>query len=111
VEVEVAKEELKVFLSFFKKAKSPCLDKWTIKFYLGFYEMIEEDRLSVIEESRLLRNIFGEINATFIALIPNKNEHEFVDDYRPISLCNSIYKILAKISANRLKKMFFDYIS
>jgi hypothetical protein len=47
----------------------------------------------------------------FIVLIPNMANAVFVADYWPISLCNVIYKIIAKVLANWLKVVLPTIIS
>ena len=44
-------------------------------------------------------------NMTHVALIPKNNNPLTVSDYRPISLCNVMYKIISKVLANRLKEI------
>jgi hypothetical protein len=50
-------------------------------------------------------------NATFLALIPKEKEVNFEDNFRPISLCNEIYKIITKILANILNPILQEIIS
>ena len=45
------------------------------------------------------------LNVTFIALVPKKNGVSNIRDFRLISLVGSVYKILAKVLANRLKEV------
>lgn len=44
------------------------------------------------------------INTTFISLIPKIKNPKKVSDFRPINLCDVIYKLFAKVVANQLKK-------
>ncbi|GJU52902.1 RNA-directed DNA polymerase, eukaryota, partial [Tanacetum coccineum] len=50
-------------------------------------------------------------NSYFIALIPKIHDAKVVKDIRPISLIGSLYKIIAKILANRLSLVISDLIS
>ncbi|XP_026410850.1 uncharacterized protein LOC113306079 [Papaver somniferum] len=50
-------------------------------------------------------------NHTNIALIPKVPLADLVSQYRPIGLCNFIYKILSKTLANRLKPFMNNIIS
>lgn len=51
------------------------------------------------------------LNTTFIVLIPKKDNHQRVEDYRPISLIGCLYKILSKLLACRLQKVMQFVIS
>ena len=45
------------------------------------------------------------LNATFLALIPKENDTVDVKDFRPISLVGGLYKIIAKVLANRIRRV------
>ncbi|PNY01074.1 cysteine-rich receptor-like protein kinase, partial [Trifolium pratense] len=51
------------------------------------------------------------MNSTFIALIPKVDSPQRLNDFRPISLVGCLYKILAKVLANRLRLVIGSVIS
>ena len=59
------------------------------------------------ERGRFVRSL----NAMFLVLIPKKGGADDLRDFRPISLVGGIYKLLAKVLANRLKKVINRVVS
>jgi len=51
------------------------------------------------------------LNTSYIALIPKVIGSSYFNDYRPISLLNGLYKIIAKILATRLKEVMQSMVS
>ena len=65
----------------------------------------------MIEEVRTLRSFSESLNETFLTLIPKKELPVSFNDFRPISLCNLLYKLIAKLLAKRLtlsRKVYVD---
>ena len=108
---EVSEEEIKEVLFSFQKDKSPWPDGWTIEFFQELYEFLGKDILRVAEDSRQSGRLPVSFNSTFIALIPKIDNPSSLDDFRPISLCNCIYKVISKIIARRIKRILSSNIS
>ena len=51
------------------------------------------------------------LNATFIALISKCEKLVSFLDFRPISVCNLVYKMISKIIANRIKLVLAEVVS
>jgi hypothetical protein len=108
---EVTEDELKEIFFSFQKEKSPGPDGWTIEFFQCFFELIGPDILYVVKESRQQGHMHAPLNATFISLIPKMDDPHSFDDFRPISPCNCIYKIISKIISCIIKSSLTKNIS
>lgn len=105
------REEVREALFFMGADKSPGPDGINPGFYQAFWNIIGEI-LSEFCINCLSNTSFPEgLNDTFITLIPKKELPERVADLRPIALCNVLYKIMAKMIANRLKDLLQEIIS
>jgi hypothetical protein len=54
--------------------------------------------------------MLGTFNKNFLSLIAKKHVASSFEEFRPISCCNLIYKLISKIIVNRLKPMLSDII-
>lgn len=67
--------------------------------------------MEVVKESRKFGVIRASINTTFISLIPKVDKPSTFDDFRTISLCNCLYKLILKVISKRLKAVLSKNIS
>jgi hypothetical protein len=91
--------------------KSPGPDGINFGFYKDFWEELKGDVMRFVSEFHRNGRLSKGLNSTFIALIPKVDSPQRLNDYRPISLVGSLYKILAKVLANRLRLVIGSVIS
>ena len=80
-------------------------------FYPHFWPLIEGDVTQSILSWLNSGTVPQPVNHIFITLKPKKKSPEHVFDFRPIGLCNVLYKIFSKVLANRLKKFLPSIIN
>ena len=96
-------EEIKAALWSMKFFKAFSPDGFHARFFQRFWLIVGD---SVVKE---IQKIFKEkivpevLNRTHIALIPKVQGPKLLNNYRLISLCNSVYKIITKVIVARLR--------
>ncbi|GJS59119.1 RNA-directed DNA polymerase, eukaryota [Tanacetum coccineum] len=110
LERNVSKEEIKRAVWDCGSDKSPGPDGFTFGFYRRYWDTIENDVVDAVSYFFNVGMFPKGGNASFIALIPKMQDARVVKDFRPISLIGSVYKIIAKILANRLVGVLGDLI-
>ena len=103
LERKFERDEILQVVSDLDENKAPGPDEFTMAFYHHCWRVLEKDVLAVFEEFFQRCKFEKSLKATFIALIPKRNDASNIRDFRPISLVGSVYKILAKVLANRLR--------
>jgi exonuclease III len=91
--------------------KSPGPDGMSACFYQTAWSTIRHEVCTAVLEFLNGGSFEATINETYITLIPKIKNPSRITEYRPISLCNVLYKLIAKVLANRLKKVLPHIIS
>ncbi|KAI9160304.1 hypothetical protein LWI28_006978 [Acer negundo] len=104
-------EEIKNAVFQLGPTKAPGPDGFHALFFQKFWVMVEQDITRICLQVLNGVTSIKEFNNTNIVLIPKKKQPETLKDFRPISLCNVVYKIITKVLANRLKSILPELIS
>ncbi|OMO62153.1 reverse transcriptase [Corchorus capsularis] len=83
--------------------KSPGPDGFTPFFYQRFWSIVKDNVCRSVLDF-LNRGVpIPDINHTLVVLVPKCDNPQSPKDFRSISLCNVLFKIISKVLVNRLK--------
>nr|GEY70475.1 RNA-directed DNA polymerase, eukaryota [Tanacetum cinerariifolium] len=102
IECDVTNDEIKRAVWDCRTDKASGPDGFTFGFFRRFWNLIQNDVYAAVRYFFTHTTISKGCNSSFIALIPKSPNANLVKDFRPISLIGSLYKIIAKILANRI---------
>lgn len=89
------------------KASGP--DGFNVTFYNEHWSIVGYEISGIVLDVLNNGSSFDAINGTNIVLIPKKTNSSLPNEFRPISLCNVLYKLISKGIVNRMK-LFLDHI-
>ena len=104
-------EEVKRALFQMFPTKAPGPDGFPAHFFQRHWDICGAEVCSVVLRALKGDDNVEDINSTCIVLIPKVECAEDIGQFRPISLCNVIYKIASKVLANRLRVILPEIIS
>ncbi|RVW78939.1 putative ribonuclease H protein [Vitis vinifera] len=107
LEAPFSEEEVFGALSDLNGDKAPGPDGFTMAFCQFNWSFLKEEVMGFFKDFHDQGKFVKNINAFFLVLIPKKGGAEDLKDFRSISLVGSLYKLLAKVLANRLKKVSY----
>ena len=91
--------------------KAPGPDGMFAVFYQNFWDIVGNDVVNMVLNVLNSDRSMADINKTYITLVPKINNPSRMTEFRPISLSNVTYKLIAKVLANRLKLILPHIIS
>ncbi|KAL0458617.1 UNVERIFIED_CONTAM: putative mitochondrial protein, partial [Sesamum latifolium] len=104
-------DEVTLALSQMSPLKSPGPDGLPPLFFQKYWNIVGIDVIKCVLEFLNSHTFLPRLNHTYIVLIPKCATPESVSQFRPISLCNVIYKLASKAISNRLKACLDSIIS
>ncbi|KAK1316673.1 hypothetical protein QJS10_CPA05g01847 [Acorus calamus] len=104
-------EELRAAVFSQKPLSSPGPDGFPARFYQKYWDLINQDLLLAVQHFMINRHLLKQVSHSFITLIPKTANADSLDHFRPISLCNSLYKIITKVLASRLQQILSGLVS
>lgn len=85
--------------------------RYGVGFYQYHWDTMGEDTSNVVLKILHDDGMNQSLNSTHLVLIPKKHKLDSVSDFRPISLCNVLYKLVFKVISIRLKPFMLPIIS
>ena len=103
---DISEEECFEAICTFPNGKTPGTDGLPAEFYRTFWPEIKTLLFSVFTECYKNNVMSPSMRRGIITLLPKTDKNQLLlKNWRPISLLNTDYKILAKVLAFRLKKV------
>ncbi|XP_042944607.1 uncharacterized protein LOC122278487 [Carya illinoinensis] len=90
---------------------SPGPDRFPAQFYQKNWVVVRKDVCYFALQVLNHKGSLNEVNDTYITLIPKVKNPRKVVEYRPISLCNVLYKVVSKTLANMMKLILPKLVS
>ena len=100
---EFTADEVRVAIFQMGPTKALGPDGMNALFYQKFWHIVGDDVVCAVMDFLNNGNMLPKINHTNIFLLPKVKDPEKMFDFRQISLCNVIYKIISKVLANKFK--------
>ena len=90
--------------------KAPGFDGYNFKFIREMWDTIKDDIYDSVMEFFATGGSARPLNVTWVTLIPKVENPTSIEQYRPISMVGSLYKIISKILSFRLKEVMASLI-
>jgi hypothetical protein len=103
--------ELKRVVESMARGKAPGLNGYAIDFYVKLWPILEADFIEMVLQSIARGWLPQGMNEGLIALFHKGSPTNELNNYRPITLLNVSYKIVAKALQHRLQPSLPDLIS
>nr|GEX52310.1 retrotransposon protein, putative, unclassified [Tanacetum cinerariifolium] len=111
LESQVSQAEIKRAVKNLGGLKAPGDDGFPGIFFQRYWHIVGESVSKVVMQFFNNGTMLPSLNKTLVVLIPKVPAPETIGQFRPISLCNFVYRVISKVMANWLKPFMHRIIS
>ncbi|RVW20876.1 Transposon TX1 uncharacterized 149 kDa protein [Vitis vinifera] len=105
LEIPFSENEIHSALTEMSGDKAPGPDGFTMTFWQSSWDFVKEEILEMFKEFHEQGSFLKSLNNTFLVLIPKKGERMTWEILDPLAFWGGLYKLMAKVLANRLKRV------
>ncbi|KAL2235456.1 UNVERIFIED_CONTAM: hypothetical protein Sindi_1277800 [Sesamum indicum] len=91
--------------------KAPGPDGYSSRFFKAAWPVVGEEVMRAVLDFFSTEKLLKQINSTILALLPKVHTPMSVNDFRPISCCNVLYKIIAKLLVQKISVLLDKIVS
>ncbi|KAK4382267.1 hypothetical protein Sango_2888500 [Sesamum angolense] len=100
----VTTDEVKIAFFDIEEDKAPGVDGFSSGFFKAAWPVVGEEVSSAIIDFFKTGRLLKQLNATLLTLIPKVRTPHSVVEFRPISCCNVMYKVITKILVSWIRE-------
>lgn len=93
------------------RGKSPSIDGLTTEVFQRCWHIIEDPYFEMIQQFWESRTFFPQFNEGILKLLPKKADKRRIQDWRPVAMLSTTYKIIAKLIGLQLHLLLPRLIS
>ncbi|CAL8115937.1 unnamed protein product [Prunus armeniaca] len=108
---EVSDVEIQSSLFAIGGLKTSGPDRFPALFYQNYWDLCSKDIIALVKDCFVRASLLEHLNDTLIALVPKVERPLNMAQLRPISLCNTLYKVVSKILVSRLRPIMTKIVS
>jgi hypothetical protein len=102
---DFSQDEIDTVIKNLPNSHAPRPDGFNGLFIKKCWSIVKDDFIRLLRDFCHYNIYLKSINSSIIALIPKKDNPQYVDDYRPISLLNYSLKCITKLLSMRLQNV------
>jgi hypothetical protein len=104
-------QEIKAVIFELNNQKAPGPDGLPALFYKKYWDIVGTTVIEAIQSFFRSGQLLKEVNNSLIVLIPKVKSPSSVNHFRPISLCNTVYKTISKLIVSKIRPILDKLIS